>query len=254
MIQTHRIPESVSGMRDRTPAQTAAMTSDQEVARIEAAYSRREGRFCYTLLEPAALLACQERERKLLSILVAEGLLSLQHLRILEVGCGTGFWLREFVKWGARPENMHGIDLLPERIAEAKKLSPSGINLECGSATRLNFADAEFDLVLQSTMFTSILDAAMKVQIAREMLRVLRPTGLIVWYDFRVNNPRNPDVRGIKPAEVRSLFPSSRVEFHSLTLAPPIARPVARMSLLLHRILSSIGPLRTHYLALIRRT
>lgn len=254
MTQVYKTPESVWEMGDRASTPAAAMTSAEEVARIEAAYSRRKGRFCYTFMEPSLLLACQERERKLLAILVAEGIPSLQPLRILEVGCGTGFWLREFVKWGARPENIHGIDLLPERIAEAKKLSPSGITLECGSAARLNFVDAEFDLVMQSTMFTSILNSVMKEQIAREMLRVLRPTGLIVWYDFRVNNPRNPDVRGIKSAEVRSLFPGTRVEFHSLTLAPPIARPVARMSLLLHRVLSGITPLRTHYLAVVRRT
>jgi ubiquinone/menaquinone biosynthesis C-methylase UbiE len=224
-----------------------------ELARIRAAYAKRQNRSVYSLFEPAQMLAIQERERKLLQVLAAYGIASLESTKILEVGCGTGFWLREFVRWGAQPENIYGIDLLPERIAEARRLCSVGVKLECGSATRLKLANSEFDLVLQSTMFTSILDRQVKMQIAGEMVRVLRPKGCIIWYDFRVDNPRNFDVRGIKIGEIRMLFPGCSVNLHKLTLAPPLARPVARISSALHSAFSSISPLRTHYLALIRR-
>lgn len=244
-----------------TPTSTAAAgrlssaaLSDPELRRIKAAYSKRKREFRYTFFEPATLLACQERERTILAILARAGVVSLQKSRILEVGCGAGFWLREFVRWGAQPENIHGIDLLPERISEAKRLCPPGINVECGSATRLKRADGEFDLIMQSTMFSSIQDNQMKIEIAREMLRVLQPDGIILWYDLRVDNPWNSDVRGIRAKEVRSLFPNCRVNFQKLTLAPPIARLVARISSTLHHALASIGPLRTHYLAVISRT
>lgn len=225
----------------------------QELQRITAAYARRKSGIRYTSFEPATLLDYQERERKVVSILLGAGISSLGRARILDVGCGIGFWMREFVKWGARPEKVCGIDLLADRVAQAKKLCPSGVRLECGSATQLSFSSCEFDLVLQSTMFSSILEKEMKVQIAREMLRVLRPAGSILWYDFRVNNPRNPDVQGIRKKEVRELFPNCRIDFHTLTLAPPIARPVARVSQVLYRILSCITPLRTHYLGLITK-
>ena len=117
----------------------------------------------------------------------------------------------------------------------------------------MQIGNAEFDFVVQSTVFTSVLDPKVKMQIAGEMLRVLRPKGSIIWYDFRFNNPRNPDVRGIKAKEVRSLFPGCHAEFLKVTLAPPLARPVARLSRSLHAILSGIAPLRTHYLALVTR-
>jgi len=236
-----------------TTDETASQPLASELARIRVAYAKRDGRPIYSVFEPAQLLAIQERERQLLRMLCAHGGASLERSKILEVGCGTGIWLREFVRWGARPENITGVDLLPERIAEARRLCPPQLKLECGSATQLNSGNAEFDLVMQSTVFTSILDPQVKMQIAGEMLRVLRPKGSIIWYDFRFNNPRNPDVRGIKAKEVRSLFPGCRVEFHKVTLVPPIARPVARTSRTLHAILSSIAPLRTHYLALITR-
>jgi ubiquinone/menaquinone biosynthesis C-methylase UbiE len=244
-------------MRSNSPLVSTAEVKTQplasELARIQAAYAKRQNRRIYSLFEPAELLGIQERERELLRILSARGMATLESSKILEVGCGTGIWLREFVRWGARPENVTGVDLLPERIAEARRLCPPEVKLECRSATQLKSGNAEFDFVVQSTVFTSILDPRVKAQVAGEMLRVLRPKGCIIWYDFRFNNPRNPDVRAIKAKEVRSLFPGCRVEFHKVTLAPPLARRVARSSRTLHAILSSIALLRTHYLALITR-
>lgn len=242
-----------SPSRLATSDEVATQPVASELDRIRAAYAKRHDRSIYSLFEPAQLLAIQERERQLLRMLSARGITSLAQAKILEVGCGAGMWLREFVRWGARPENVTGVDLLPDRIAEARRLCPPQVELKCGSATQLSSGSAEFDFVVQSTVFTSILDPKVKLQIASEMLRVLRPNGSIIWYDFRFNNPRNPDVRGIKAKEVRSLFPGCNAEFHKVTLAPPLARPVARRSRTLHAILSSIVPLRTHYLALITR-
>ena len=227
--------------------------SRNELARIRAAYSRRKDQSRYSLSDPANYLAAQEREKEILSALTREGCLPLDNLKILEIGCGTGYWLREFVRWGARPENITGIDLLPERIAEATTLCPSQITLKCQNAAQLNYSKDTFDLVFQSTVFTSIFSQHMKSQIAREMLRVLRPTGMILWYDFTVNNPWNADVRGMPRREITQLFPGCRFEFRKLTLAPPIGRPLARVSTLLYRTLSALKIFDTHCLAAIHK-
>jgi len=224
-----------------------------ELARIHAAYSRRRDGSRYSLLDPATYLAAQEREKEILSVLTREGCLPLENLKILEIGCGTGYWLREFVRWGARPENITGIDLLPARIAEATTLCPSQITLRCQNAAELDYSSGTFDLVFQSTVFTSILSEPMKAKIAREMSRVLRPTGMILWYDFTVNNPWNADVRGIPRKEIMQLFPQCRFEFQRLTLAPPIGRPLARASTLLYRALSALKVFDTHCLATIHK-
>ena len=99
------------------------------------------------------------------------------------------------------------MDLQEERIATARALLPNSVTLKSGSATRIDFSDQTFDLLFQSTVFSSIFDNAVRQQIANEMLRVLKPDGCIVWYDFHVNNPLNPDVRGVKKGEVKRLFP-----------------------------------------------
>jgi ubiquinone/menaquinone biosynthesis C-methylase UbiE len=195
----------------------------------------------------------QEREHRLLTLLQRYGFTLLDTYKILEIGCGTGYWLREFVKWGVRPENITGVDLLSDRVAEAKKLCPEAVQVQCGSAATLAFPNNTFDLVLQSTVFTSVLDPSMKQQMASEMLRVVKGDGLILWYDYRVNNPWNSDVRGIKRQEISQFFPGCLIQLQRITLAPPLVRLLAPCSWLVCYVLGKVPWLCTHYLGVIRK-
>jgi SAM-dependent methyltransferase len=225
-----------------------------EEARIRAAYARRPGNDPrYSWFNPGHVFTVQERERHLLALLRRYGFESLRTGKILEIGCGSGYWLREFIKWGARPENITGIDLLPERIVEARTLCPSQVTTICGSAAALGLPDGSFDLVLQSTVFSSILDLGMRRQVAGEMLRVLKSDGLVVWYDYHVNNPWNRDVRGVRRSEIRDLFPGSVLDLRPITVAPPLVRRLAPYSFLACHLLRRIPWLCTHYLGVIRR-
>jgi len=105
---------------------------------------------------------------------------------------------------------------------------------------------------LQSTVFSSILDNQLQSQIAREMLRMLKPQGAILWYDFFVDNPKNPSVRGVGARQIRVLFPDCEFTFRRVTLAPPLARALAWHSWLFCEFLASLRILNTHYLVLIR--
>jgi SAM-dependent methyltransferase len=225
-----------------------------EEARIETAYARRKllpSRNSW--FDPGHVLMVQEIEREMLALLARRGFQPLADKRILEIGCGSGHWIREFIKWGARPELVAGMDLLSERIAQARRLSPPAITLTAGSAAALDFPDGHFDIVLQATVFTSILDPALKQKVAAEMLRVLRSDGLMLWYDFRFNNPRNPDVRGIERREIAELFPRCRIELRKITLAPPLARALAPRARFAAALLAVVPWLRTHYLGAIEK-
>jgi ubiquinone/menaquinone biosynthesis C-methylase UbiE len=195
----------------------------------------------------------QEREQRLLALLQRNNLASLQTKRILEVGCGTGYWLREFIKWGARPEHITGIELLADRVAEARYVCPEAVSIVYGNAAELAFLATTFDLVVQSTVFTSVLDARIKQQMASEMLRVVKDDGFILWYDYHVNNPWNPDVRGIKKREIVQLFPGCRITLQRITLFPPLVRFLAPYSWLACYVLGKIPWLCTHYLGLISK-
>jgi SAM-dependent methyltransferase len=87
---------------------------EPEVARIRDVYSHRaaaDPRYAWS--NPAHRYTLLHLERDLLDALHRHGGAALASLRILEVGCGSGYWLRQLVQWGASPERIVGIDLLP---------------------------------------------------------------------------------------------------------------------------------------------
>ena len=162
----------------------------------------------------------------------------------------------ELLRLGFAPAHLQGVELLPERHAQARQVLPAATQLWLGNAADAGQAPIEpasQDLVLQSTVFSSLLDDAFQQQLADAMWRWLRPGGAVLWYDFCVNNPRNPDVRGVPLARVRSLFPGSRIIARRLTLAPPLARLLCRWHPALYTVFNSLPLLRTHRLAWIQK-
>ena len=170
---------------------------------------------------------------------------------VLDIGCGTGSRLMEFREMGAG--RLAGIELTAERCAAARRVLPDA-EVVHGSAHALPWPDGTFDIVSQFVVFTSILDSTLKQRIAREMMRVVKPSGAIVWHDFRVNNPRNRQVRGIRKAEIVALFPLCEIDLHSMMLAPPLASLLIPRFPSLASQLEKLPFLRTHYLGVIRPT
>jgi SAM-dependent methyltransferase len=223
----------------------------REEQRIRSAYAARTGEACYAE-SLAGRFQIQERERHVLRLLDRYGLMPLAGKRILEVGCGTGKWLRDLVAWGADPETLVGVELLQASAARARRLCPQAVTIECGNAAELRFASGSFDLVFQATVFTSVLDDDMKRAMAAEMVRVLRPGGMIVWYDFFLKNPRNPYVRPVTRSDIHQLFPGCSIDLRRISLAPPLARLLAPKFWGLCSVLSRFPLLCTHYLGAIR--
>lgn len=227
---------------------------EAEIDRIRKEYGRRAKEIpadYYSLEKPANRFMYMQRLRAARQLLEQKGLFPLKNKKILEIGCGAGGWLPDFEKWGAEQSGLSGIELDENRIHEAKKRLPSA-DLRAGEASALPWAGQSFDLVLQSTVFSSILLKELKQKIAGEMLRVLKPGAVIVWYDFFWNNPRNPHVRGIKEEEIKKLFPECEIISRKTTLAPPLTRVFAPWSFPFCRFLESMKFLNTHYLACIR--
>ena len=227
-----------------------------EAERIAAEYARRGTSIPpdrYSPATPAQLLLRQSRERAVLAALRRAGMLPLAGRRILDVGCGAGQWLADFETWGADRAGLAGIDLLEDRIEAARTRLAGGADVRAGDASRLPWPSGHFDVVLQSTVFSSILDHAMRTAVAGEMARVLAPGGVIVWNDFFVDSPGNRAVRGVRRREVAALFPGFRVDLRRVTLAAPLARAIAPHSQLAAIALEALRVLDTHYLGVLRR-
>ncbi len=231
---------------------TDSASSREESARLRTAYGERVAHRLDSWSNPGFRYIMQERERLVTSALARAGMFPLRERLILDVGCGRGRWERDFVNWGADPARVAGIDLLIDHIASARASSASGTPFCCGSAWTLPYRSGSFDIVVQSTLFSSLPDRRARELSARELARVVRPTGIILWYDLRMDNPRNPNVHGIGHRELRELFPGCTVELHATTLAPPVARALARGSELACALLAKLPFLCTHYFGIIR--
>ena len=219
-----------------------------ETRAVAERYARRGGLDRYSWLQPDVWMTLQERQRAMLQLFRQQGLTDLASLRVLEVGCGAGGNLLELLRLGFAPEHLAGAELLPERLAQARRVLPGGVMLWAGDASTLDIAPASQHIVLQSTVFSSLLDDAFQQRLAQAMWRWVAPGGGVLWYDFTVNNPRNRDVRGVPLARVRALFPQARVTARRITLAPPIARVACRLHPGLYPLLNALPLLRTHQL------
>jgi SAM-dependent methyltransferase len=228
--------------------------TQNELRRIRDEYARRardiDHDALYSLFNPGALFLQTQRARHVLSMLRQHGMRSLRDRTVLEVGCGGGGVLREFLAFGTDVSRLHGIDLLEQRLRQASLANPN-LLLACADGQSPPYPDKSFDLILQFTAFTSVLAPEVKVAMAREMLRVLKPDGIILWYDFWLN-PTNAQTRGIRPREIKALFPNCHFKFRRITLAPPIARRLAELAWGACLLLEWLRLFNTHYLVVIR--
>ncbi len=112
---------------------------------------------------------------------------------------------------------------------------------------------ASQDLVCVFTVFSSLLDDAHQQRLAHAAWSWLAPGGALLCYDFAVDNPRNPDVRGVPPRRVRELFVQGQLRTRRVTLAPPLARVLCRWHPALYPLFNSLPWLRTHRLTWIQK-
>ena len=225
----------------------------EEEVRIQERYAKRNNNHLYSWFNEGHLFFVQQRERAVLSTLKREGLSSLGNSRIFEVGCGGGGWIRDFIRWGALPKNLTAVECLDERVCEANVLCPEGVNIQKGNGAKLSQPSNHYDIVLQSTVFTSVLDLEVKKAIASELMRIVKNDGIILWYDFHVNNPSNPDVKGVGKKEIHHLFPGCSVRLQRITLAPPLYRLIAPFSWGVAGFLERLKVFNTHYLGIIKK-
>ena len=225
-----------------------ACEEQNEPRAVAERYARRRVGDRYSLLRPEVWQSVHERQRAMLRLLAHQGLQDLAVLNLLEVGCGGGGNLLELLRLGFMPERLTAIELLPERCAQARQVLPAALILIEGDALQADVPAASQDIVFVSTVFSSLLDVTFQERLADTMWRWLKPGGAVLWYDFTVNNPRNPDVRGVPLSRVRELFPQARIAARRVTLAPPLARAVCSLHPSLYTLFNALPLLRTHLL------
>lgn len=212
----------VASMAEATPDAAA-----QEADRIRAVYAgaRRKRRAAANTWRWAnKRLRTYRRDDAIARSLIRAGFTDLEDVAVIDVGCGNGAWLRSLIDWGVAPENIHGCDVVEDRVASAAASLPPVVEVRMANAMALPWDDASFDLAFAQTVFSSVLDLPARTRIAEELWRVVRPGGMALVYDFVWSSPRNPDTCGIGGGEIRRLFVTAPVRSRRVNLLPPLAR------------------------------
>jgi arsenite methyltransferase len=115
---------------------------------------------------------------------------------VLDVGCGAGMDTLIAAQMVGPTGSVTGIDMTPEMAAKARQsVAESGlgtITIVEGSAERMPFVDASFDVIISNGVIDLIPD---KDAVFSEILRVLRPGGRIQLADVTIQRPVSEEGR-----------------------------------------------------------
>lgn len=104
---------------------------------------------------------------------------------VLDIGCGTGQLLYD-IRDCCGTASLHGLDLCPGMIREARRLLGADAALVVGDSGHLPFASAMMDAIVCTHSFHHYPD---QHAVLREMYRVLRPGGRVLILDGDRDTP-----------------------------------------------------------------
>lgn len=122
---------------------------------------------------------------------------------LLDVGCGIGGSSRILAKdYGFA---VTGITISPSQVQRATQLTPAGVDatFQVDDALSLSFADESFDVVWSVEAGPHMPD---KAQYARELLRVLKPGGILVVADWNQRDDRRKPLKLWEKVVMRQLL------------------------------------------------
>ncbi len=109
---------------------------------------------------------------------------------VLDIGCGAGMDTLIAAQMVGHTGSVTGIDMTPDMVAKARRstaaMGAGHVTIVEGSAERLPFDDASFDVVISNGVIDLIPD---KDAVFAEITRVLRPGGRIQLADVTIQRP-----------------------------------------------------------------
>lgn len=123
--------------------------------------------------------------------------------RVLDVGCGIGGSSRILARdYGF---SVTGITISPQQVKRAQELTPPGLDVQflVEDALAMTFPDGSFDVVWSIEAGPHMPDKAL---FARELLRVLKPGGILAVADWNQRDDRQQPLNGWERLVMRQLL------------------------------------------------
>jgi ubiquinone/menaquinone biosynthesis C-methylase UbiE len=192
------------------------------------------------LANPETLFQSFASDRAMIRVLRAAGI-EPADAKVLDVGCGDGTSLGKLLPLRFRSANLHGIDVLPERIDAASSRYP-GMTFSVDDASAMSYEPETFDLAMAAGMLIQLSDDVASTA-ARDMLRVTKRSGLLLVLDWRYGKPGHV---AVNRRRIDKLFAVGRATSVVATangpLVPPIGRRLSRYAPSLYFLVQAVAP------------
>lgn len=167
-----------------------------------------------------------------------------RNAKILDVGGGIGNGLTRLLDLQFDRAGLHLLDLHPDFVTRARaQLGEQGI-VEGSATEMIGFGDGSMDVVYSASTFIH-LDPAILKDVCAEMLRVLRPGGRLMIFDWDMARSSDPFVPVTRKRLEKLLanYPVRYVKASHGPLYPPLGRRLSRYLPALYFMVRGIGPL-----------
>jgi SAM-dependent methyltransferase len=167
---------------------------------------------------------------------------------VVDVGCGTGWWLERLADAGVVRTRLYGVELDRARVAAARTRAP-GATVEHADARKLGWPDASFAAAFLLLVLSSAGDRRSVARVLSETRRVVRPGGLVLIWEPAIVTPGR-GTRFIGRGELRAGLGGAEIACEPLTVFPPLARQLDGSA---YERLAKVRPLLTHRVLAYRR-
>lgn len=129
-----------------------------------------------TIKQKAYIAGCYEKQASgVYSQILKDFNITVTGKRAVDIGCGPGHWLKEFVKY--KPALTAGMDMDIKFLKEARKRLSPCVFLIRGTGDYLPFKSENFDIVLSILVIPYIKN---EKRCFSELYRILNPGGLLL--------------------------------------------------------------------------
>jgi len=229
------------------------LEEEQAISHVRQSYVHRgDDTLRYSSLKPFVLAQSAEKRRVLAKAVTEHLRRELSGSTILDIGCGDGRELSEFIWLGATPELLAGNDLQDDRLDAARKRLPASVRLEAGDIRRTSFETGTFDVVTLFVVLMTIKNEELRTAVLRHAYDLVKPEGLLIVSEPIIPNPRNKDVIRIRQSELVLSLGVKPIMSRRMYLVPPVST-VARFPTV-YNLVSALAPfLKFHKLWVFRK-
>jgi len=181
--------------------------------------------------------------------------LDRENAKVLIVGAGYGAEVFLLLRYGVEISNIYCVDMQEDRVEYLTKILPGlGGYLNTGYAKGV-FSGIEFDLILCSTVLSSLSHSTDRISLLKEMNNSMSEFGTLLIYDMNINNINNADVSPVKERWIRRQLELIQclVTSKRITLLPYLSRRVFYTSGFIFNLLNCIPFLKTHKYYIVKK-